>query len=245
MAVYKDIEFFVDGIDLGATAFKNYDFSRERSALDATVLGDSGKKYERGFKTGDLSASGIWDADTTNADEIHDVISAAFKDADTVQKEITISEGAPVQGDPAIMVSDIKTVKYGINSSLDNLIEANCEIKPNNGGEVGVWIFVGSDSGGGTDGTHVTNIVSSSNGGYFQAHFYEQSDSAATDMSITVQHASSLGAWADLVAAQSFGSITKSVGNLVAAGTLINRYLRCQITATGGKGYVVAAFVRR
>jgi len=126
---------------------------------------------------------------------------------------------------------------------IGGLLMCDGEIQGDNV-EVGYWVFVGTDSTAGTNGASSDDAASSSSGLIFQAHLYEQSDSAATDVDIRLQHSANDSTWADLIGVQSVGGTFGVVTGEVAAGVTINRYLRCTVQTTTGKGYVVAAVKR-
>jgi len=80
MALAKGLAFYMNGVPLSC-ALQSFDATAETEALDATTLCNTARTYALGLKTGTVSASGIWDADTANEDKIHDVFQLAYTDA--------------------------------------------------------------------------------------------------------------------------------------------------------------------
>src|SRR6185436_6477182 len=98
----------------------------EAEALDSTVFSDTYRTYVLGFKSGRLSAEGLFSADNVNTDDIHDVLKAAFvAGTDNV---ITASLGAITVGDPAILLTGPQ-VKYGVKAPLGQLITVMAEFQ--------------------------------------------------------------------------------------------------------------------
>lgn len=242
MAIGRDFRFFVDGVDL-AKAFTSVSYAFTRDALDNTTLDTTGSRtYEAGLKTATFSFSGVFDSDVVNADEIDDVMRAAYSAGTTVQ--LTGTDGtALTQGDSARMIHDGTITSWSYPADVGGLLMCEGEIQGDQS-DVGYWVFVGTDSTAGTNGASVDDSASSTNGLIFQAHLYEEADSAATDMDITLQHSTDDAVWADLIALQSVGDSFGTVSGVIDKGVTINRYLRVVIQATGGKGYVAAAVKR-
>lgn len=242
MAVGKNIFFIVDGIPLH-NALKSFSSEMTTDELDATVLGSNGafRQYVGGFKAGMISLEGIWNSDTTNDDEIHDVMSAAFDGQTT--KQLLASFGTIVVGSPALIAQDAKVISYSVTPNVGELIMANAELRADNAVEPGVWMFNGSATSTSVNGTTVDNAAPSANGGHYQGHTYLASDSTATNSSYKLQHSPDGSTWADKEVAQAVGATKGSISREV-AGT-IDRYTRIVFTATGGKAYGAAALVRR
>lgn len=244
MAVPTAVETYLDGIKISCV-LKTITPETSAEALDATTLCKTSKVYQIGHFDGGLALTGIWDADAVNADELEDLMTAAFKNKANVQIISSIAS-ALAAGGYAQMFENAKVDSYAYNAEPGALIMAEAHLKTdNNPLETGVIVCDENDDSGGTNGASVDNGAASTNGGYFQAHLYEESDSAATDMDITLQHSANDSTWADLIALQSVGGAAGVVTGTVAAGTTVDRYLRCIIQATTGKGYVIAAFSRR
>lgn len=242
MAIGKNVFFVANGVRLH-DALKSFSPSMESDELDSTTLGTTGghRSFVPGFRSGTLSMEGVWDYDTTNEDEIDDVLKAAFGDQTATQ--ILASYGTIVNGEPALMVMDGKVLSYGVTNEIGQLIMASAEVRSDNGIESGKWHFDGSATSTTSNGTSVDNAASSANGGYYQGHLYLADDSTATNGSFTLQHSTDNSVWVDVEAIQAVGA-TKGAVSREVTGT-INRYTRIVFTATGGKGYGVAAFVRR
>lgn len=241
MASGKNIFFIIDGVKLHH-ALKSFGSDMKTDEYDTTSLGSSGafRTYVAGFKGGELSLEGMWDADTTNTDEIDDVMKAAFDGQSA--KQLLISFGTIANGGPALMLKDAKVLEYAPKIEIGALIMCTARLRADNAIEPGKFHYYNSASGA-DNGTSVDNSASSANGGYYQGHLYQESDSAATNASFKLQHSTDNSTWADVESAQSVGAARGSISRAV-TGT-INRYTRIVFTPSGGKGYGVAAFVRR
>lgn len=239
MAIAKNITAMVNGVDLGGT-FKSLGFEATQNELDSTALGGSSRTYALGFKEGTLSCEGFWASDTTNADEIHDILSGVF-DAGT-NSVVTVSLGTVAVGGDALMLVG-PTIKYGIPINNGELIMATADIRATSGVNFGKFLMHALQASGTNNGTSVDNSASSSNGGIFHVHLYNDD---ATDVDVKVQHSSDNSSWADLATVNNLSS-TRDYGSAeVAAGTTVNRYLRAVATVTGGDTFLVsAAFARR
>lgn len=239
MAIAQNISFFANGYNL-APALKSYSVSLGLEEVDASVLAVNYRSYEAGFASGTLSASGIFDSDGTDLDEIHDVLSAAFTDRDTVS--VMTSLGTLAVGGDVFLMNACET-QYDVDVPLGQLIMSNVEMRSKTGLDFGKCLASVQLNSGTTNGTAVDNAAASSNGGLFQVHL--QNDDA-TDCDFTLQHSTDNSVWVDLATvtnlsdANSFGYAT------VAAGTTVSRYIRLKSVITGGNTTLVSAgFARR
>lgn len=241
MAVGKNIFFIANGIRLH-DALKSFQPSMTKDELDATTLGTTGafREFVGSFKSGQLDLEGIWDSDTVNLDEIHDVLMAAFNNDADVQ--LLASFEAIVNGQTALMLYNGQVLDYGIPADTGALIMAQAKLRADNAIEGGKWHY-NNNATGASNGTSVDNGAATTNGGHYQGHLYLESDSAALNASFTLQHSTDNSVWVDVEAAQSVGANAGAVSRVV-TGT-INRYTRIVFTPTGGKGYAVGAFARR
>lgn len=239
MAIGKSITFLANGYNL-ASALKSFNPEATVEELDASVLGNNFKSWVPGFKNGSLSAEGIWNADTTDDDEIHDVLSAAF--AAGSENIITASVGLLAIGDPAIMMNGPE-VKYGVSIPLGELIMASAEFRATNGINFGRWLMSALIAVGTTNGTAVDHGAATTNGGLFHVHLH---NGTASDVDVKVQHSTDASSWFDLAAVNNLSAIHTAGSAEVAAGTTVNRHLRAVATVTGGNTVLVsAAFARR
>lgn len=242
MAIGSSVSFLCNGVQL-ACFLKSFTPEAEQEALDATVLCNNYRSYEPSFKTGTLSAEGLFSADTVNADEIHDVFSAAYTAG--TSNVITASFTTIAVGDPAIMM-DGPELKYAISPiEVGNLIMVQATFQASNGLGFGKWLANVQLNSGTTNGTSVDNGAASSNGGIFHVHLH---NNTASDCDFKVQHSTDNSTWADLTGATvSNLSATHASGSAtVATGTTVNRYIRLVSVITGGNTTLVsAAFARR
>jgi len=244
MAVAKQTSFLCNGYEL-AGFLKSHVPEAETEALDATVLANTYKSFEPGFKTGKLIAEGLFSADTVTDDDIDDVFKVAF-DAGT-NNVVTASLGVVVVGEPAIMLTGPQ-IKYEIPIVNGQLIMCNAEFQATDGIGFGYWLENSTLVAGSHNGTTVDNAVATANGGVLHVHLVNAAISPASDVDVKVQHSPNGSAWADLAgAAVNNPSATHASGSAtVAPGTTVDRYTRTVSVVTGGNTSLVsAAFVRR
>jgi len=241
MAIAQSNSFLMNGVQL-ACFLKSFTPTAETEALDATVLCNTYKSFEFGYRTGMISAEGLFSADAVNADDIHDVFKAAY-DAGT-SNVVTASLGTVAVDAPAIMM-DGPQLKYAIDTITGQLITVNAEFQATNGIAFGKWLANVQLNSGTTNGTSVDNTAGTTNGGVFHVHLH---NNTASDCDFKVQHSTDNSSWSDLTgaavnnlsAAHSSGSAT------VATGTTVSRYIRLVSVITGGDTTLVsAAFARR
>ena len=235
MAIAQGLSIYVNGFNLGC-AFKEFSPTAEVEVLDSTTLCRTSRTYAQGFKMGNATASGIWDYDQTNADEIHNILTSAFENG--TENIITSSLATLAVGGDAIMMNAIET-SWAINPELGQLIMCNADFQANNGVYFGKWIFSNSVASTTTNGAGQDNAASSANGGFVQVHYQASTASAGT---MILQHSTDNSSWADL-ATISLSGTTDSDSAFV-SGT-VNRYVRARCTATGGTATFQVAFVRR
>lgn len=240
MAVAKSDTILVDGHNV-AGALKEFTAQANVEELDATVLSSTYRAYEPGFRTGSLDASGVYDSDPTNLDEIHDILGAAFN-AGTAQV-VTASLGNYAVGVDVIMLNGC-VVKYDIPIPLGQLIMSNASFRATDGVNFGKWLISAVLAAGTTNGTAVDNGAATANGGMLHVHLHNDD---ASDVDVKVQHSTTgVGSWVDLTNVDNLSSVHTSGSAVVAKGTAVSRYLRAVVVVTGGDTFLVsAAFARR
>lgn len=237
------IQIFINGYDV-ACALTSFSPDKTTEMLDATTLCKTSKVYKPGYKDGTFAATGVWDADTTDNDEIDDILKSAYSNQSQLQ--ITRTLQAPAVGEYAEVAENALLENYTSGAESGQLIMADANFKADNGLEAAVILFTGSaEAGSPVNSTAVDNTSSTSSGGFFIGHVYEESDSAATNGLFTLQHSTDNSTWVDLVAQTGTGAANGVVTATVADGTTINRYLRVNFATATGKGYGLASFVRR
>lgn len=240
MALAKGLSVYMNGVSLGC-ALQSIDATAETEALDSTTLCANDRTYALGLKNGTVSASGIWDADTTNADELHDVFSAAYDSGG--ENEVMATLEAIAVDAPCILFNARQT-SYSIEIANGQLIIASAEFQPFSGINYGRVLFNAAVSSTTTNGTSVDNTASTTNGGLFQFHIQNPSQLAG---SIKLQHSTNNSTWVDVSGTETtwLASGPKfNAGYSEITGT-INRYVRAVATATGGSITFQAALARR
>ena len=239
MAVAKSITFLVNGYSL-ADAVRSLSFSAEQEELDASVLANTYRTYEAGFKSGTVNASGNWNFDGVTLDKIHTVFSGAYSTGAT--NNLIYSYGTVAVNTDALILNGCE-MKYDIGIPLGQIISVAAQFKATNGIGFGKWLMTSQLNAGTTNGTSVDNAASTANGGIFQVHL---NNATASDVDVKLQHSTDNSAWSDVSggAVNNLAAIHES-GSVAVSGT-INRYTRAVAVVTGGNTVLVsAAFARR
>lgn len=239
MAVAKKISFLVNGVDL-ACALQSFEPTAEVEVLDATVLCGDYRRYQQGFKNGEMAAAGVWEYDAALSDKIHDVMSEAFTTGD--EQIVTASFGEIVVGGTALLMNAFNR-NFGIEVENGALIMVNLEFQAYQAVDFGRWHMNQQIDEGTVEAASVDNAVSSANGGILHAHL--QNDDA-TDVDIKVQHSSNNSTWVDLAAIPTLSAVREAGSVVIPKGTTVNRYTRVVADVVGGNTVLVsAAFARR
>lgn len=198
MAITKNITLLVGGHDI-ADAVTGFTFTADGEELDATTVASSGasRQYVQGFKTGNLYVTGLFDSDTVNADEIHDILSAAYTSG--TAQNVLASTGTVAVGDPALMIEGSQ-MTYEIPMEVAGLILSNANFRANSGIKFGRWLMHELVTEETETNASVNNSASSANGGHFQAHWHNDD---ATGIRVIVQHSTNDSVWVDLAEVKS------------------------------------------
>ena len=240
MATAKNITLLVGGHNI-ADAVTGFTFSGETETLDATVVASSGgyRTKQAGIRSGKLYVTGIFDADTVNADAIDDILTAAYSSG--TAQDVLASTGTVAVGEPALMINGSQ-MDYATPIEVAGLILSNANFDANSGVKFGRWLANDQLSAGTNNGTSLDNSASSANGGFFMVHLHNDD---STDVDVKLQHSTDNSVWADVTGgAINNLSATYASGSVSVTGT-INRYIRIVATVTGGDTFLVsAAFAR-
>jgi hypothetical protein len=241
MAIGSSNRFLVNGYELSGY-MQSFEAAAEAESIDATVLNSTYRAYQQGFKTGNLEWSGVFDSDATDADRIHDVLSAAF-DAGT-SNVVTAGIGEYALGQNCFMV-DGCLIEYGLPLEIGELITVSGNFQSSNAVNFGKMLMSSAQSAGTNNGAGVNNGASTANGGVMHVHLHNDD---ASDVDVKVQHSTDGSTWADLTGAtvSNLSAEHASGSATVAAGTTVNAHLRAVATVTGGDTLLVSvAFARR
>ena len=184
----------------------------------------------------------MFDADATNLNAIHDVLSAAF--ASKAENVLTVGIGAFAVGSVCMMM-DACQITYNRPIEAGVLLTVDASFRSSNGNNHGYFLRSASAAAGTHNGTGVDNGAASSNGGVFHVHL---NNDTATDVDVKVQHSPDNSTWADLTGAvvNNLSAEYASGSATVAAGTTVDRYVRSVAVVTGGSVLnLTAAFARR
>jgi hypothetical protein len=193
MATAKNITILVSGHNI-ADAVTGFTLSGETEEIDVTTVASSGgfRDFVPGFKNGSLYVTGIFDSDTVNLDEIHDILNTAYTTG--AVKNILASTGTVSVGAPALML-DGSQMDYETPIEVGGLILSNANFKANTGIKFGRWLMSELVTEETETNASIDNAASSSNGGFFQAHWFNDD---ATGIRVIVQHSTNDSVWADL-----------------------------------------------
>ena len=238
MSLARGLAIYCNGVSLPLT---DYSISAEAEELETTHLGLTNRTFVTGFMNGTLDITGIWDYDSTNLDEIHNILSAAI--ISRGENVVTISLGSFANGTPAFLLNSIEN-SNNMNADNGALIIMDASFRATTGINFGKAFFNAEVDTTTTNGTSIDNAAATANGGFFQIHY--QNGAGTEDLTAKVQHSTDNSVWVDL------GTITLS--NLtgfgassleIAAATTVHRYARAQIAVAQGALNVQAAFARR
>lgn len=243
MSLAKGLSFYMNGVSLGC-ALQSYDATSETESLDTTTLCRNSRTYSPGFKTGTVSASGIWDYDSTNLDEIHDVFSSAYNNGSTARVIATLETLAV--GANAVIFDAMQT-SYNVEVPNGALIMCNADFQVDGGIGYGKILFnagvTGTTPVNGT-GVDFTTATATTNGGLFIVEV--QNPSQVASGSIKLQTSSNNSTWTDVQTLNLTTAKFEALSYHVPSSVSLQRYNRVVCTGnTGGTITFVAGFARR
>lgn len=238
MALAKGLAFYMNGVPLSC-ALQSFDATAETEALDATTLCDTARKYTMGLKTGTVSASGIWDADTVNANKIHDAFQLAYSNG--TNNVVTATLASLAVGVDAVMFNATQT-SYNVETSTGQLIIASADFQTQSGVNFGKVIFSGAVDNTTTNGASLDGGAASTGGALFQIQVLNPSEYAG---SVKLQQSTNNSTWTDVATLTLAGTKNEAKSYEVPAGTSLARYTRAVCTASTGEITFVAAIARR
>lgn len=239
MALAKSLAFYMNGVSLGC-ALQSFDATAETEALDATTLCQSARTYAQGLKTGSVSASGIWDADATNADEIHDVFQLAYTNG--TNNVVTATLASLAVGADAVLFNATQT-SYNVEVANGQLIIASADFQTQSGINFGKIIFSAAVDNTTTNGASLDGGASSTGGALFQV---QVNNPDLDGGNVKLQHSTNNSTWTDVQTLNLVGSsVFEALSYEVPRGTTLNRYVRAVCTADDEEITFVAAIARR
>ncbi len=242
----KDTAVYIDEFDL-TSYFTDTSVSMDNDVAETTAFGDTNKTLITGLRSGTLSLSGLWAADTDGSDE---ELQALLGNATT--PILTLREGAAAIGSRAIIAQANET-SYAITSPVADVhtVSAEFECTPNQVSNLtfalaaGVQLTAGASIAHGSLGnlSSVDNGASSANGGAGTLHVPTNTVNGNT--TIKIQHSANNSTWADLISFTVVGSTAKTSELKAVSGT-VNRYLRATASTAGSSGSItfMIAFAR-
>jgi len=242
----KNTAVYIDEFDL-TSYFTDSSVTLNNDVAETTAYGDTNKSYLLGIRSGTLSLSGMWSADTDGSDE---ELQALLGNATT--PILTLREGAAAIGSRAVIAQANET-NYAITSPVADVhtISADFECTPNQVSNLtfalagGVQLTAGASIAHGSLGnlSSVDNSASSANGGAGTLHV--PTNTVGGNTTIKIQHSANDSTWADLISFTVVGSSAKTSEIKAVSGT-VNRYLRATASTAGSSGSItfMVAFAR-
>ena len=240
----KSTAVYIDEFDM-TSYFNQSSITVSNDVQETTAYGDTNKTFINGLRSGTLSLSGMWAADTDGSDE---ELQALLGNSTT--PILTVREGSAAIGSRAIIAQADET-NYAITSPVTSIatVTADFECTPNQVSNLtfalcaGVQLTAGASIAHGSLGalSSVDNAASSANGGASTLHIPTNTVNGNT--TIKVQHSANDSTWADLISFTVVGSTVKTSEIKAVSGT-VNRYLRVTASTAGSSGsitFMVAA----
>ncbi len=242
----KDTAVYIDEFNL-SEYFTATETNINNSVAETTGYGATDASFINGQKSGTLSLSGMWAADTDGSDE---ELQALLGNATT--PVITVRQGTAAIGGRAILAQANET-SYAISSPVADIttVTADFECSTNNTSNLtfalipGVQLTTGASVAHGSLGnlSSVDNSASSANGGAGTLHV--PTNTVGGNTTIKIQHSANDATWADLISFTVVGSSAKTSEIKAVSGT-VNRYLRATASTAGSSGAItfMVAFSR-
>ena len=240
----KSTAVYIDEFDL-SEYFTDSSFTTENDTAETTAYGATNKSYIVGLRSGTLSLSGLWAADTDGSDE---ELQALLGNA--TEPLITVREGTAAIGGRAVIAQANET-DYSITNPVSDVVSVSADFECTTTGITnltyalsgGVQLTAGASIAHGSLGalSSVDNAASSANGGAATLHVPTNTVNGNT--TIKVQHSANDSTWADLISFTAVSSTAKTSEIKAVTGT-INRYLRVTASTAGSSGsitFMVAA----
>jgi hypothetical protein len=194
---------------------------------DCTTLADDHRSYQPSLKVGALTLEGLFRSNAIAGASLDDIFGILPTDAMNFSG---LPEGH-VLGKPAyIILSDV--TRYQLDAVTGDLVK--CSINAVSRGwavERGRILHILTPETGTGNTASVDNLVATNNGGVGVLHVTAIAGGAPS-VTVKIQHSTNDSTWADLVTFTAAVAATKQRIE-VAAGTLVNRYLR-EVHTFGG-----------
>ncbi len=238
MALAKGLAFYMNGVALSC-ALQSVDATAETEALDSTTLCQTARTYATGLKTGSVSASGLWDYDSTDVNKIHNVFEQAYTNA---SNNIVTATLASLAFDADALLFNATQTSYNVEVATGQLVIVSADFQTQSGVNFGKIIFSADVDDTTTNGTSKDFGASSTGGALFQVHI----DNPTQDTgNVKLQHSTNDSTWTDVATLNLTGAKLEALSYEVPKGTTLNRYVRASCTADNEEINFVAAVARR
>lgn len=228
----------MNGVSLGC-ALQSVDATAETEALDATTLCQTARSYATGLKTGSVSASGLWDFDSTNVNKIHNVFEQAYTNG---SNNIVTATLASLAFDADTVMFNATQTTYNVEVATGQLVIVSADFQTQSGVNFGKIIFSANVDDATTNGTSKDFGASSTSGALFQVHI---SNATQDTGNVKLQHSTNNSVWTDVTTLNLTGAKFEALSYEVPTGTTLNRYVRAVCTADNEEINFVAAVARR
>ena len=240
----KNTAVYIDEFDL-SSYFTSNDIAIDNAVSTTTSYGATDDTFITGIRSGTLTLSGMWSADTDGSDE---ELQALLGNA--AEPIITVREGAAAIGSKAVIAQANET-NYAISSPVADVTTITADFQCTTTGITnltfalagGVQLTAGASIAHGSLGalSSVDNAAASTSGGAATLHVPTNTVNGNT--TIKVQHSTNDSSWADLISFTAVGSAATTSEIKAVSGT-VNRYLRVTASTAGSSGsitFMVAA----
>lgn len=228
----------MNGVSLGC-ALQSVDATAETEALDATTLCQTARSYATGLKTGSVSASGLWDYDSTDVNKIHNVFEQAYTNG---SNNIVTATLASLAFDADTVMFNATQTTYNVEVATGQLVIVSADFQTQSGVNFGKIIFSANVDDATTNGTSKDFGASSTSGALFQVHI---SNATQDTGNVKLQHSTNNSVWTDVTTLNLTGAKFEALSYEVPTGTTLNRYVRAVCTADNEEINFVAAVARR
>lgn len=236
----KKTDFLLDKYNL-TRYFKSLNTKSDQDLLDATTFGAASKEYQAGFRGGQVSGEGLFEAIDPLVVGAAEVLDAAIGQA--VQPIGTIGPaGIDAVGDLVKMFQGDEQ-QHDVNITIQNLAMITAGFLATEGVRGGVTLAPIAAYTATGNGASVDNAALTSNGAV--AHLHVTSKAGTTpSIDWKVQHSVDNSVWVDLF---TFTQATDKTSQRMTVTGTVNRYLRAirTVAGTGGPSFDCAVACAR
>lgn len=194
---------------------------------DTTTFGNASMTYIPGLKSALVTASGIFDGTAVTGEDV--ALIAEFNASPNPVMSV-----APIGfaiGNAVILLTGILD-KYTRQVKVSDVIKFQLNAKSTGNFDSGVSLHPNAAEISSTTQTSVDNGAGTVNGGVGYLHVSAIAGTGSPTLTVIVEHSTDNSSWSTLTTFTAATGLT-SQELVVAAGTTVNRYLRCRTTISG------------